>query len=42
MQVVKERAGAIVRRVHLLGDDGEPIAGVTRFLDHLAERGYSP
>ena len=42
MQVVKEREGAIVRRVHLLGDNGEPIAAVTRFLDHLAERGYSP
>ena len=42
MQVVKEREGAIVRRVNLLGDNGEPIAAVTRFLDHLAERGYSP
>jgi len=42
VQVVKEREGVIVRRVHLLGDDGEPIAAVTRFLDHLAERGYSP
>ncbi len=39
MKVVKERKGAIVRRVHLLGDNGEPIAAVTRFLDHLAERG---
>jgi len=36
------REGAIVRRVHLLGDNGDPIAAVRRFLDHLAERGYSP
>lgn len=42
MRVVKEREGAIVRRVHLCGDDGQPITAVTRFLDHLAERGYSP
>lgn len=42
MHVVKELEGAIVRRVHLFGDDGQPITAVTRFLDHLAERGYSP
>jgi len=42
VHVVKEREGAIVRRVHLCGDDGQPITTVTRFLDHLAERGYSP
>ena len=41
-EATREREGAIVRRVHLLGDNGEPIAAVTRFLDHLAERGYSP
>ncbi|MBV9323226.1 MAG: tyrosine-type recombinase/integrase [Chloroflexi bacterium] len=42
MYVVKEREGRIVRRVHLFGDNDQPIAAVTRFLDHLAERGYSP
>ena len=40
--VVKELEGAIVRRVHLFGDDGQPITAVSRFLGHLAERGYSP
>jgi integrase len=42
MRVVKERDGGIVRRVRLLDDDGEPIVAVGRFLDHLAERSWSP
>lgn len=42
MRVVKEREGGVVRRVRLLDQAGEPIAAVTRFLDHLAEREYSP
>ena len=42
MRVVKEREGGVVRRVRLLDEAGEPIAAVTRFLDHLAEREYSP
>jgi integrase/recombinase XerD len=42
VRVVKEREGGIVRRVHLLHDDDEPIVVVSRFLDHLAERSWSP
>src|SRR5438128_3047820 len=42
MRIVKERDGGIVRRVHLLDDDSEPIVAVGRFLDHLAERSWSP
>ncbi len=42
VRVVKEREGGIVRRVRLLRDDGEPIAAVGHFLDHLAERACSP
>ena len=42
VRVIKEREGGIVRRVHLLEDDGEPIVAVGRFLDHLAERACSP
>jgi integrase/recombinase XerD len=42
MRVVKEREGGIVRRVHLLDDDDKPIVVVSRFLDHLAERSWSP
>ncbi len=42
MRVIKERECGIVRRVHLLDDDGEPIVAVGRFLDHLAERACSP
>jgi hypothetical protein len=42
VQVVKVREGGIVRRVQLLGDDGEAIVAVGQFLDHLAERGCSP
>jgi integrase len=42
VRVIKEREGGVVRRVRLLDEAGEPIAAVTRFLDHLAEREYSP
>ena len=42
VRVLKERECGIVRRVHLLDDDGEPIVAVGRFLDHLAERACSP
>ena len=42
VRVIKERECGIVRRVHLLDDDGEPIVAVGRFLDHLAERACSP
>src|SRR5258708_39091693 len=42
MRVVKQCDGGIVRRVHLLDDDAKPILVVSRFLDHLAERSWSP
>ena len=42
MRIIKEREGGIVRRVHLLDDNGEPIVVVSRFLAHLAERSWSP
>ena len=42
MRVAKQRDGGIVRRVHLLDEDGEPIVVVSRFLAHLAERSWSP
>jgi site-specific recombinase XerD len=42
VRVIKERECGIVRRVHLLDDDGERIVAVGRFLDHLAERACSP
>jgi integrase/recombinase XerD len=42
MRVVKQRDGGIVRRVHLLDDDDKPIVVVSQFLDHLAERSWSP
>jgi len=42
VRVIKERDGGIVRRVRLVGDDGEPAGPVCRFLDHLGDREFSP
>ena len=42
MAGVKERDGGIVRKVWLLGDEGEPVAPVCRFLSHLGDREFSP
>ena len=42
VRVIKERDGGIVRRVRLVGDDGEPVGPVCRFLDHLGDREFSP
>jgi integrase len=42
MQVVKDRDGGIVRRVRLLDDGGDAVGPACRFLDHLADRGFSP
>jgi site-specific recombinase XerC len=41
MRVVKERDGGVVRRVRLVEADGEPVAAVCRYLDHLVDRGFS-
>jgi integrase/recombinase XerD len=41
MRVVKDHDG-VARRVRLLDDDGRPVVIVSRFLDHLADRGMSP
>jgi integrase/recombinase XerD len=42
VRVIKERDGGIVRRVRLIGDDGEPVGPACRFLDHLGDREFSP
>lgn len=42
MRVVKDRDGGIVRRVRVLDDGGDPVGPACRFLDHLADRGFSP
>jgi len=42
VRVIKERDGGIVCRVRLVGDDGEPVGPVCRFLDHLGDREFSP
>jgi hypothetical protein len=42
VRVIKERDGGIVRRVRLVGDDGEPVGPVCRFLDHLGDREFLP
>ena len=42
VRVVKERDGGIVRRVELVDEGGEPVGEACRFLNHLADRGFSP
>ncbi len=42
MRIVKHVEGGIVRRVVLVDDSGADVGPVTRFLDHLADSGYSP
>jgi integrase/recombinase XerD len=42
VRVIKQRDGGIVRRVELVDGDGEPVGSACRFLNHLADRGFSP
>jgi integrase len=42
MRLLKEREGGVVRRVRLLDGAGHSVEVVSRFLDHLADRGFSP
>ncbi|MFE7430493.1 tyrosine-type recombinase/integrase [Streptomyces sp. NPDC057545] len=42
MQVLQECQDGIVRRVQLVDDEHEPVGSACRFLDHLADRGFSP
>jgi integrase/recombinase XerD len=42
VRVVKQHEGGIVRRVVLVGDAGDEVVPVNRFLSHLVDAGYSP
>ncbi|MFH8476491.1 hypothetical protein [Streptomyces sp. NPDC018000] len=42
MRVLQEHQDGIVRRVQLVDDEDEPVWSACRFLDHLADQGFSP